>query len=460
MSMLFRTLVVVALALFAEEASAKELYVSTGGSDSADGSKGAPWKTIRKAAGAAVAGDTVHVAPGEYDETFTSSADGTAAAPIVFLSDTLWGAKIVGPPHVTGGPVAVWNALGDHVDIVGFDITGGPRVGILVQGSYVRTIRNHVHDMKADWGGSAGGGGIVDGDYAAHDDDMIGNVVHDIGPTTPNNGVHGLYHSNLRGRIVNNIAYRNAGWGIHTWHNPKDVLIANNLVFENRQGGIIVGAGDSPGTGYADGFLVTNNIVVKNYGHAGIIEYGAYGPGNLFMNNLVWGNPVGAYTVMPMSKVSGSIALDPKFVKYDAVGNSGDYHLLEGSPAIDHGASKMAPDDDIEGTKRPQGAGFDIGPYEWFAPTADAGTSDAITPEASTDASDETASDASVEDTATGSGLDPEDASAETSDGAPALAATDDAAGCSCSSHARSRLPAFGASLVLAAIASMRRRRR
>ena len=371
-----------AIVLATAPALAADLYVSsTTGNDANAGTSAKPWKTIGKAAGAAHAGDTVHVADGTYAEIVTESASGTSAAHIVFQADSTWKAQIVGPPHVAGAstPVAIWTVNGDYVDIIGFDLTGGPRVGILVNGSFVRTISNHVHDMKADWGGSAGGGGIVDGDYSAHDDDMIGNVVHDIGPAV-SNGVHGLYHSNLRGKILNNISYRNAGWGIHTWHNPKDVLIANNLTFENREGGIIVGAGDKPGTGIADGFMVMNNIVVNNYGHAGIIEYGAVGSGNRYVNNLVWGNSAGAFTVTPATKISGTITSDPLFIKYDAVGNSGDYHLQAKSRAIDTGASAMAPLVDFDGVSRPQGPAWDIGPYEWRAAVdaGDAGDGGAI----------------------------------------------------------------------------------
>lgn len=466
-SRLLRATPVIAVLLAVAPASAADLYVASTGSDGAAGTSAAPWKTIGKAAGAAVAGDTVHVAPGHYPEIVSSSASGTSAAPIVFVSDVQWGAQIVGPPHVAGGPVAVWTVSGDHVDVVGFDVTGGPRVGVLVTGSYVRTIHNHVHDIKADWDPGGGGAGIDDGNYAAHDDDMIGNVVHDIGPPGASTSVHGLYHSNLRGRIVNNIAYRNSGWGIHTWHNPKDVVIANNLVFENRNGGIIVGAGDAPGTGVADGFLVTNNIVVHNYTHAGIIEYGSFGPGNRYVDNLVWENPVGAFAVAPATKISGTVTANPMFVKYDAIGITGDYHLLSGSPAIDTGASTMAPTDDIEGVTRPQGAGWDIGPYEWrpsgadAGPGVDAGAKDAaVGPDAGADTTRDAspAPDVDADADVTGDASTSADA-----DGAVDPPATSDSAGCGCvvvGATEVARGPGGWGLGIVAALAGLRRRRR
>ncbi len=59
----------------------------------------------------------------------------------------------------------------------------------------------------------------------------------------------------------------------------------------------------------------------------------------------------------------GNIYGDPLFA-YPAWGSNGDYHLQNGSPAIDKGTSNGAPSIDLEGKTRPQGSGFDIGAYE------------------------------------------------------------------------------------------------
>ena len=52
---------------------------------------------------------------------------------------------------------------------------------------------------------------------------------------------------------------------------------------------------------------------------------------------------------------------DPDFV--DA--SLGDFHVLGGSIAIDNGSSVAAPSVDYDGTSRPQGAGWDIGAFEF-----------------------------------------------------------------------------------------------
>ncbi len=66
----------------------------------------------------------------------------------------------------------------------------------------------------------------------------------------------------------------------------------------------------------------------------------------------------------PMLSGSGNISSDALFV--DA--SSGDYHLQETSPCIDSGTSQDAPLVDFEGISRPQGAGFDMGIYEYHEP--------------------------------------------------------------------------------------------
>lgn len=64
---------------------AVDRYVSTSGSDSNDGTFGAPWRTIQKAADTVTAGYVIHIRAGTYSERVTiTNRDGTSVAPIVF----------------------------------------------------------------------------------------------------------------------------------------------------------------------------------------------------------------------------------------------------------------------------------------------------------------------------------------------------------------------------------------
>jgi len=54
---------------------------------------------------------------------------------------------------------------------------------------------------------------------------------------------------------------------------------------------------------------------------------------------------------------------DPK--RYFRDPDNYDMRHKQGSPAIDAGSAASAPKIDITGVRRPQGTGFDIGPYEF-----------------------------------------------------------------------------------------------
>jgi hypothetical protein len=328
-------------------------HVDVAGNDANDGSPDRPWRTIQRAANAVVPGATVLVAPGTYVQAIATSRHGTATARIRYVSTQQWGARII------SAQPQVWRNTGHYVDIVGFDVSGteAAYIGIGNSGSNVVIRDNHVHDIPAAGCTSNGGAGILSGNYTALDVDIIGNVVRDIGGFPAScNRVQGIYHSHRGGHIWNNIVYRIVGYGIHLWHFPYGVTIANNLVFQSLSGGILMGSDDI----VADEFVVTNNIVFDNPGY-GIREIGRTGVNNRFLNNLVYRN--GSNWRLLTGTQSGTVAADPKFVNYQASGN-GDYHLAPTSPAIDTGTSEGAPPDDFDGTPRPQGAGWTIGPYE------------------------------------------------------------------------------------------------
>jgi hypothetical protein len=351
----------------ATTASTYNLYVATNGSDSNTGTQAKPFKTITKAAAAAKAGTTVHVAAGTYSGNVTTKTSGTASARIRFVSDTKWGAKIVG-----SGSEAMWTNNGNYVDITGFDITGPGRLGILNYASNTLVSNNHIHNLTLSGGCTgSGGAGVVNATYTGSNGDMIGNVVHDIGKPGACNGVQGLYSSNKGGKIMNNVVYRVSSYGIHLWHAATDVTIANNTVFANGSsgmgGGIVIGVGDSPGGVQLKNTKVFNNIVYNNP-RGGIQQYcysgqSCIGSGNSVANNLVSGSS--SAVVMKVGSATGTIGGDPKFVSYNPTA-TGDYRLQSGSPAINKGLAASAPTTDILGVARPKGGAVDLGAYESF----------------------------------------------------------------------------------------------
>ena len=310
------------------------LYVATTGSDANPGGEATPFRTIQRAASVAKPSTTVHVASGIYSENVVTKTNGNATGRIYYVSDIKWGAKIFG-----SGTEGTWTNFGNFTDIVGFDISGSGRLGILNWASHTNMGGNHVHHIAVSGGCTGNGGaGIMNANYSGSDNNTVGNLVHDIGVPGACNGVHGIYHSNLRGRISDNIVYRASSYGIHLWHAANKVTIANNTVFENGSasmgGGIVMGSGDSPGGVILDNTKVINNIVYSNPA-ASIKEYcysgqRCVGSRNIIANNLVYGNGNGI--LLQVGTASGTIAADPEFVNYQPNGE-GNYRLKRTSPA-------------------------------------------------------------------------------------------------------------------------------
>lgn len=339
---------------------ARAYYVSTTGNDNNAGTASAPWRTITHAGSVVSAGSIVHVAPGTYNEAVVTRANGTSSARIRYISDTKWGAKIRSTTTFT------WRNYGSYVDIVGFDVSGSGAKGIGHDGSFGRIMYNYVHDIPAAGCTSAGGAGIVMQNYSATDNDMIGNLIYNIGPPASWGTcyrVHGLYHANLRGHITNNIVIGSAAYGINMWHAASRVVVANNTVIANRAGGICVGDGDSPGGVVNDYTMVVNNVVVNNK-RWGIVESGATGTHNAYRNNLIYGTDGTNLRLQNGLTATGTMYSAPMFVNNTGT-PQGDYRLQSSSAGANGGTYYNAPIDDIVGGERPYGSTWSAGAYQW-----------------------------------------------------------------------------------------------
>jgi len=84
--LLFITLTAIIYANVLLGASPENYHVATNGDDSYPGTFSEPFKTLSKAATVAMAGDTVFIHEGVYEETLTPANSGTEGAPIVFQS--------------------------------------------------------------------------------------------------------------------------------------------------------------------------------------------------------------------------------------------------------------------------------------------------------------------------------------------------------------------------------------
>jgi hypothetical protein len=151
--------------------------------------------------------------------------------------------------------------------------------------------------------------------------------------------------------FTNNLFAHGGAWGLCV-HQIKDVQAYHNTFYDIAY----------HGAGFRDGAtgVVRNNIFMNVSSSYWASDGGQVtGDGNLVMGAAAPAKP-GAHD---------QVDTDPRFV--DAANN--DFHLGPDSPAIDRGEARPDVTADHDGTVRPQGAGWDIGAYEYCAgacPTA------------------------------------------------------------------------------------------
>src|SRR5712692_5590266 len=160
-------------------AVATTYYVATTGSDSNSGTQAQPWHTLTHAGAVTMAGDTIHVAAGTYNENVVTERGGKASSRITYISDVRWGAKITGT-----GPRDVWDVNVSYVDVIGFDLSGDGCTGLFFWGNYNRAIGNNVHNAAPYPACSRGGAGLDDS-TSFQGNQFIGNFVHDVGISDP-----------------------------------------------------------------------------------------------------------------------------------------------------------------------------------------------------------------------------------------------------------------------------------
>ena len=120
----------------------------------------------------------------------------------------------------------------------------------------------------------------------------------------------------------------------------QNINLINGVVYNSITGktGLLVESGSNN--------IILRNIVFRN--NTLTISGGAKADHNMFSTS---SNCYGTNCIIG----------NPQFINPA----NGDFHLQSTSPAIDTGSSNSAPSTDLDGDSRPQGAGYDIGAYEY-----------------------------------------------------------------------------------------------
>lgn len=372
-------------------------YVTTSGSNSNACTQAAPCATPDFAFNnRAVPGDTVLVGVGTYSygssEIHLTNSGSSAGGNITLTCATRGRCLITSITGCTSVGVncnqTVVSIDGNFTTFDGFEVTDtnplGNNLGIYMTGSFLNITRNTVHNIQGDCGSNgtsaihvAGSGGSAG---VGHDIIIDANLIYDInytsaggfrcGPSVVQSDGILSESAGANIRVTNNIVYHSGGgWGIgigpSTGVSAPPEFIANNLVFSNSNGGIIL-------TGAVAGSVISNNIAFNNglvAPQCGITVSDqtpvTYVSNDTFGNNgsnycTNFGTPISDPGV---GDISVNPALGTTFVNWQSDG-SGDYHERSGGPTVATGSSNSAPNHDFDGNSRPSGGGFDIGPYQ------------------------------------------------------------------------------------------------
>jgi len=225
----------------------------------------------------------------------------------------------------------------------------------------VTLSNNTIYQNQSDY--YAGGAAIHAGTLI-----MTANVVRG---NSAEGAAGGIWASGGSVSLINNLFYGNSAVWYHgaTLIEGDAVKVINNTIAYNHAEGL--GAGLTVKLNEdSDSAVIYNNII---YGNSGYYEgndlaifndeneNGTPSPVSL-LNNDFDQSTAGTDITIPFSIDPSNLDnADPLFANTE----TSDYHLTQGSPCIDTGASTEAPSTDIEGTARPQGAGFDMGAYEY-----------------------------------------------------------------------------------------------
>ncbi len=235
-------------------------YVSTTGNDSNPGTQLAPWRTIQHAADTALAGSTVNVRGGIYEELVNIKASGNASDGFITFRSYLGETAVLDATRFTpSGRIAVLTIENkSYVRIEGFEIrnfrTAEHRlaplgISVMGAGSHIELLKNNVHHIENNFQGrdapGSGGNGFGIAVYGTDAKTPITDLVID------GNEVHHLKTGSSESLVVNG--------------NVTIFRITHNVVHDNNNIGIdVIGferTAPDPAVDQARDGVVSGNLV-------------------------------------------------------------------------------------------------------------------------------------------------------------------------------------------------------
>ncbi len=299
-------------------ALAQTNYVAKNGSDSNSGSASAPWLTIGHAAKTALAGSTVYVGAGTYNESVTFANSGTSSAPIVFNGQ---GAAIV---DGTGVACCVSPTFAQSNGFIGTNTQGLFNIGAASGVNYLTIEGFTIQNYKVSTAAKVPLGLLIVGSGTGIN--FLNNTVKNIQTTAGRRGnaygigVFGISATPLSVNVSGNtVTGCLTGESETTTYNGnvQNFVVSNNTIYNNDNIGMdaigFEGVGptgfDQAKNGDVYGNLIYNNSAFKNPGEGSSYdEDGLYcdGCSNVtFERNTLYGNDL---NIEAASEISGEVA--------------------------------------------------------------------------------------------------------------------------------------------------------
>jgi parallel beta-helix repeat protein len=214
---------------------------------------------------------------------------------------------------------------------------------------------------------------IIRGNLIYHNYDGTGGSLQNVNTHTDGNGIIVDMAGNSPPILIeNNVIFNNGGRCVEIL-GSQNIWIVGNTCYENSTDPQMLHPnflGEI--AGYRSALPLKNIYIQSNIAYAKpniqITYFPDIATSELTMqNNLFFG---GIFTSASPKGVNYIIA-DPLFVNATIDPSTANFHLKPNSPAIDKGTSNLDPASqriDFDGVSRPQGAGYDIGAYEFPVP--------------------------------------------------------------------------------------------
>lgn len=408
-------------------------YVSPTGNDANDGldpTNAHAWLTIHKAADTMVAGDTVEILTGHYDERVIPQNSGAAGNWITYTNYQNDVVEIDGGN--TNSDMSIWV---DYIQILDLHFVGTlAATGIQADGVSYLVIQDCYITASEKSGIEVGNSDNV----------IVDNCEVDATNTTPmnegisfstvdifeikNSTVHDLVAASRdgidakvgcsNGAIYNNEVYNNVYTGIYVdcaGSATSNISIYNNYVHDCDSEGISIS--DEAGVANLTNISIYNNILSGNHRGFALYQVGTETFDFTFINNTLYNNGGAGLTEVWLntthdhlincavrnniifSIVAGDYGIQYDdyaaggcTIEYNLIYNSGgawhagnvlgtnyiesdpllvspttDFSIPVSSPAKDTGTDTDAPATDYDGTARPFNLHYDIGAYEYSA---------------------------------------------------------------------------------------------